>query len=43
MLELNAVQSGYGETQVLHGLSLEARPGAYSPSSDGTGRASPRR
>jgi branched-chain amino acid transport system ATP-binding protein len=27
MLELNAVQSGYGETQVLHGLSLEARPG----------------
>ena len=27
MLELTAVHSGYGETQVLHGLSLAARPG----------------
>jgi branched-chain amino acid transport system ATP-binding protein len=27
MLELNAVASGYGETQVLHGLTLEARAG----------------
>ncbi|MBS0122508.1 ABC transporter ATP-binding protein [Thetidibacter halocola] len=27
MLELNAVQSGYGETQVLHGLTLEAKQG----------------
>lgn len=27
MLELSAVQSGYGETQVLYGLSLEAKQG----------------
>ena len=27
MLDLNAIQSGYGETQVLHGLSLTAQPG----------------
>ena len=27
MLELNAIESGYGETQVLHGLSLEAQAG----------------
>ncbi|WP_264214023.1 ABC transporter ATP-binding protein [Leisingera thetidis] len=27
MLELNAVESGYGETQVLHGLSLTAQQG----------------
>jgi branched-chain amino acid transport system ATP-binding protein len=27
MLELDAIESGYGETQVLHGLSLRARPG----------------
>lgn len=27
MLELNAVESGYGETQVLHGLSLKAEAG----------------
>ncbi|WP_068115864.1 ABC transporter ATP-binding protein [Tropicimonas marinistellae] len=27
MLELNAVESGYGETQVLHGLTLEAQTG----------------
>jgi branched-chain amino acid transport system ATP-binding protein len=27
MLELNAVESGYGETQVLYGLSLEAQAG----------------
>ena len=27
MLELNAIESGYGETQVLYGLSLEAQAG----------------
>lgn len=27
MLELNAIESGYGETQVLYGLSLEAKKG----------------
>lgn len=27
MLDLSAIESGYGETQVLHGLSLTARPG----------------
>ena len=27
MLDLNGVDSGYGETQVLHGLSLTAQPG----------------
>ncbi|WP_095587437.1 ABC transporter ATP-binding protein [Actibacterium ureilyticum] len=27
MLELNAISSGYGETQVLYGLSLVAQPG----------------
>ncbi|WP_428929421.1 ABC transporter ATP-binding protein [Marinibacterium sp. SX1] len=27
MLELNTVESGYGETQVLHGLSLKAQAG----------------
>jgi branched-chain amino acid transport system ATP-binding protein len=27
MLELNAIESGYGETQVLYGLSLEAQRG----------------
>lgn len=27
MLDLSAIESGYGETQVLHGLSLTAQPG----------------
>ncbi len=27
MLNLNAIESGYGETQVLYGLSLEAQAG----------------
>lgn len=27
MLDLTAIESGYGETQVLHGLSLTAQPG----------------
>ena len=27
MLELNAIESGYGETQVLYGLSLKAQKG----------------